>query len=252
MFFSSKRLLSHRKGGLTIVSGCDRLRFKSFVNHKIFADINSVNYAWSFMLRRDGVNPYFGKIDTVRAALGADEWVFWLDDDAYFTDFSWRLLPYVDRYKRHDLIICRSPVNAGAWTFISSGQFFLKSTRRSLEFLDAVRSVDLEQVKKWWSQEKYGMYTNGDQDAIVYVLATDARFKEGDFFVRLDYSEFNSREFHYKNFPHECRLLHLASATKTKLELLNEFMARFSLNEFLVPNELLDGVDTKGYQKIVL
>ncbi len=96
------------------------------------------------------------------------------------------------------------------------------------------------------------MYTNGDQDAIVYVLTTDRRFEEGDFFIRLDHSEFNSREFHYKNSPHDYRLLHLASATKTKTELLSEFMARFNMNEFLVPEELLVGIDTRDYQRVVL
>ncbi|VVQ28136.1 hypothetical protein PS943_00725 [Pseudomonas fluorescens] len=84
----SKRLLSPRRSGITIVSGCDRIRFKSFVNHKLFADVNGANYVWSFMLRREGMNPYLRKIEIIQAALGADEWVFWLDDDAYFTDFS--------------------------------------------------------------------------------------------------------------------------------------------------------------------
>ncbi|BEG76745.1 hypothetical protein HBIAX_03824 [Achromobacter xylosoxidans] len=249
MFFS-KRLLSARKSGLTIVSGCDRLRLKSFVNHKFFADLNDVNYVWSFMLRRDGLNPYLRKIDAVQSALGADEWLFWLDDDAYFTDFSWRLLPYVSPYSKYDLVICKSPINNGAWTYVSSGQFFLKSTRRSAAFLDAMRNTDLEQVKTWWSQEKYGMFTSGDQDVMVYVLATDPRFREGEFFVRLDYSEFNSREFHYKESADEHRLLHLASAIKTKEQLLEGFRERFDLNEFLIPEALLGGIDLEAYKKL--
>jgi hypothetical protein len=123
------------------LSACDRIRFKSFVNHKLFADVNGANYVCSFMLRREGMNPYLRKIEIIQAALGADEWVFWLDDDAYFTDFSWRLIPYIERFAKFDFVICKSPVNQGAWTFVSSGQFFLKSTRRSAQFLDAVRNV---------------------------------------------------------------------------------------------------------------
>jgi hypothetical protein len=246
----SKRMLSPRRSGLTIVSGCDRLRFKSFVNHKLFADVNGSNYIWSFILGRHGESPYLKKIDVVQSALGADEWVFWLDDDAYFTDFSWRLIPYVEKFSRFDLIICKSPINDGFWTFISSGQFFIKSTKRSALFLSAVRSVNLDKVRAWWNPEKYGMFTNGDQDAMVYVLATDRKFAEGDFFIRLDYSEFNSREFHYKDSPAEHRLLHLASATKSKEELLCGFRDKFKMNEFLVPDDLLKNIDISGYERL--
>jgi hypothetical protein len=251
MIFSTNKL-APRSSGLTIVSGCDRLRFKSFVNHKLFADENKANYVWSFMIRREGANPYLRKIDAIQASLGADEWLFWLDDDAYFTDFSWRLLPYANRFSGVDLVICKSPINEGAWTFISSGQFFLRATRRSTQFLDAVASTDLEQVKAWWDQKRFGMYTGGDQDAMVYVLVTDSRFKEGKFFVRLDYSEFNCREFHYKKSASEHRILHLASGTKSKQQLLAEFQARFDVNEFLVPDQYLNAVDLGGYMSLNL
>ncbi|TRM52414.1 hypothetical protein YH64_014225 [Achromobacter sp. LC458] len=108
---------------------------------------------------------------------------------------------YIQRYSEYDMVICKSPVNEGGWTFISSGQFFLKSSKRAAAFLKAVRGTDLDAVKQWWNPEKFGMFTSGDQDAMVYVLATDRRFKEGNFFVRLPFEEFNAREFHYQRLP---------------------------------------------------
>lgn len=250
MIFS--KLVSPRKSGICIVSGCDRLRFKSFVNHRLFADLNQVNYVWSFMLRREGANPYLRKIEAIESAVGSDEWLFWLDDDAFFTDMTWRLKPYIAGYSTYDMVICKSPVNEGGWTFISSGQFFLKSSKRAAAFLKAVRAIDLEDVKKWWDTEKYGMFTNGDQDAMVYVLATDKRFKEGDFFVRLPFEEFNARDFHYKNSASDFRLLHLASGKKTKDELLQSFRDRFGMNEFLIPDEFMHEVDLGGYEGLKL
>lgn len=235
---------------LKIISGCDNLRFKSFVNHQIFAQTRGAEYSWKFNVIANGENPYVRKIDLIEREIGSSDWLFWIDDDAYFTDFSWDIMSYIEKFSGVDLVICKSPVNEGRWTFISSGQFFLKSTRRALDFLKAVKSTQLTLVREWWNEERYGLYTGGDQDLMVYVLSTDDRFKEGKFFIRMDYPEFNSREFHYMKFPDQHRLLHLASNVTPKVKLLENFRQRFSLNEFLVPDAILDKFQVENYRKM--
>lgn len=242
---------SSKKKDICIVSGCDRIRFNSFVNHRLFANENQASYVWSFMTKKVGANPYLQKIGAVRESLTRYGTVFWIDDDAYFTDFGWRLDEELVTHPKADLIICKSPVNEGRWTWISSGQFFLRNSKRSLEFLDAVLATDPDRVKAWWDQEKFGLYTSGDQDLMVYVLATDRRFREGDFFVRLDYTAFNLREFHYSSNLDEHKLVHFASNVLSKEELLTRFIDRLGVNEFLVPGEITSQYDLSGYSSLL-
>ncbi len=226
------------------------MRFNSFVNHRLFAEQNGVAYSWSFMMKKRGTNPYLQKIAAIKEALPRFGAVFWIDDDAYFTDFEWQLYSELVERPKVDLIICKSPINEGRWTWISSGQFFLRSTKKARQFLDAVLATDPDRVRDWWNVEKFGLYTSGDQDSMVYVLATDPRFQEGEFFTRLDYSTFNLREFHYKARLDEHRLVHFASNIISKDQLLKQFIQRLGLNQYLVPDEILARYDLSGYADI--
>ncbi|MFT8674616.1 MAG: putative nucleotide-diphospho-sugar transferase [Acetobacter sp.] len=202
------------------------------------------------MVKRLGSNPYLQKINAIQNILSRYKAIFWLDDDAYFTDFNWRLSQELAKYPKVDLVICKSPLNEGRWTWISSGQFFLRNTERANQFLKAVLEVPPDLVRDWWNEEKFGLYTNGDQDSMVYVLATDKRFREGKFFVRLDYSAFNSREFHYKSHLNEHHLLHLASNIISKKQLLKQFIQRIGVNQYLVPDEILARYDLSSYAEM--
>lgn len=224
---------------MKIVSGCDHLRFYSFLNHQIFSEKQGCAYEWKYAPPVSGQNPYMKKLSIVESELGSAEWLFWLDDDAFFTDFTWDICSYIDQFNSYDLVICKSPVNEGRWTHISSGQFFLRSSPRSFDFLKQTQKVSLGAVKEWWSDKKYGLFTGGDQDAMVYVLNTNTNFSEGNFYTRLDYSEFNSREFHYTSSASEGRILHLASNELSKSELLERYCRRFAVNNYCVPNEYL-------------
>jgi hypothetical protein len=163
---------------IMIVSGCDRFRLSSFVNHKIFADLNGASYFWSLSVpKRGGRDGRFHKPYAVLRSLGASKWVLWQDDDAYFTDFEWKLSPYLEQFTE-DMIICNGPPNEiGSWAYINNGVFFLRSTPRSATFLKTILETDLSVVNKWWDNEAYGFNANDDQAAFTYVLATDKRFK---------------------------------------------------------------------------
>ena len=170
--------------------------------------------------------------------------VFWLDDDAYFTDFTWRLRPYFAAHPR-PLVICKSPVNEGAWTWISSGQFLLRRCDAAFEILDRALAIDPSRVRAWWDETTYGLYTNGDQDALVYVLATEARLRNAC--ERMDYTAFNARPFHYRLELGEHRLVHFSSRAVEKRVSMTEFAARMNANSFLVPDDLLGAVRVERY-----
>ena len=55
---------------------------------------------------------------------------------------------------------------------MSAGQFFLKNNRRAQDFLDEVLATPVETARAWWDASRYGIFTGGDQDVIVYTLVT--------------------------------------------------------------------------------
>src|SRR3989442_772987 len=62
---------------LCIISGCDRIRFPSYINHRIFAETRGVAYRWSLFETKAGESSFFHKLQMARDTLREFEWVFW-------------------------------------------------------------------------------------------------------------------------------------------------------------------------------
>jgi hypothetical protein len=226
-------------GSLCIISGCDSIRFPSHINHRIFAETRGVAYRWSLFETKSDESPFFHKLRTARDALGEFEWVFWLDDDAFFTDFGWDIEAYAAR-QQSDLVICRGTMNAGVWTYLNSGAFFLRRSARSVAFLDAALNADLSAIREWWDPSIGGKFTAGDQDILTYLLLADPRFA-ADFCLRREFPEFNSRDYHYRERPDERRVLHLIPGKRNRIgkrATLERFAGRMGLPLHLVPPDI--------------
>ena len=71
---------------LMIVSGSSRVRTAAPLNHALYAGSIGVPYFFDVAPTRvDRI--YFHKLEVIRAYLPLAEWLFWIDDDAFFTDF---------------------------------------------------------------------------------------------------------------------------------------------------------------------
>ena len=224
---------------LLIVSGSSRVRTAAHLNHRIYADHIGIPYF--FDLAPTTVKRiYLHKLDVVRRFLPLAEWVFWIDDDAFFTDFSIDLRSFLSDVGERELVFAQSPVNPlGGWTWMSSGQFFIRGSDSMLAFLDAVATTDLRAVKAWWRPDELGLFTNGDQDAFVYqLLGPDERWRES--YVRLPWESFNARPYHYASRLDEHFLCHFAvPGGRPKAEVVAEFAARLGTSPALCPPELL-------------
>ena len=156
-----------------IVSGSSEVRLRSFVNHKTYAAIHGHDYRFETGPFRDMQSNYFLKIHALEHVLPRYDWLLWMDDDAYFTDFATSALDTILAGDRGDafLFACRSPVNArGQWTFLNSGVLLLRSCPLAHDFLARTRSTSLASVRRAWREDRYGMFTNGDQDVIIHLL----------------------------------------------------------------------------------
>jgi hypothetical protein len=189
-------------------------RFESPINHKAYADTHGHYYIYNFTPERHRQRKFFFKIQTILRYIDLFDWIFWIDDDAYFTNFSIPLTNFLNLVGDEHMLICSSPSTKKLFTKFSSGQFFLKSSLQAKDFLNAVMAVDMETVRAFWRDE-LGYYADGDQEAMVYLSETDPRFSSA-FIKIVDHYKFNNRDFEYKNGLNEHFLVHFTGTQKQR------------------------------------
>jgi hypothetical protein len=226
---------------LMIVSGSSRVRTAAPLNHALYAARHDIPYFFDAGPSKvDRI--YFHKLHVIRRYLPLAEWLFWIDDDAFFTDFDVDLRQFLADVGNRELVFCKSPVNPrGGWTWMSSGQFFIRNTKEMAALLDAVLDADLATVKAWWDPETFGLFTNGDQDAFVFALqGPDLRWRER--FVQRPADAFNNRPYHYEQRLDEHFICHFAlpGAHRAKADMIGEFAERLGTNQALCPPELFE------------
>lgn len=212
-----------------LISYCDKIRTLAHINHELYA--REQGYTYIFDIAPTEHWRFMAKIEKIRKLLPLFDWVFWIDDDAFVMDRTVRVETFVDHAPDAHLIFCESPVRDGVWTWISSGNFLIRNTPEALAFLDAVLATPLAEVEAWWDTDRFGKYTRGDQDAMVYQLHSDPRFTADGFAVRLPYTAFNTRPEHFVDGPREHFLVHFTGGDKRQLAI--EFGQRFDLPESL-------------------
>ena len=228
-----RRPMSPSAPDFLVLSGSSRVRTAASLNHAIYAARHGLRYVYD-------ATPvpvrliYLHKIHAIRRHLPQTDWLFWLDDDAFFTDLGRGLRTFLPADPAVEMAFCASPVNPdGGWTWMSAGQLFVRNTPAMLALLDTVIATDIHAVRAWWDPEKLGQFTRGDQDAIVYQLQRDD--SHGRARERRAWQAFNSRPYHYESRLDEHFLCHFAvPGGKTKQELIAEFAARFGTTMALV------------------
>jgi hypothetical protein len=117
--------------------------------------------------------------------------------------------------KDNFLSICRSPDYKNIHTFISSGQFMIRCSDLGRKFIDEIGRADLKKIKEWWN-DSLGYFTNGDQDAMVFLLKEKPEFKYS--FKRYNYKKFNSRIHEITNGGDlkDVFILHITGTKKKK------------------------------------
>lgn len=222
---------------ILILSGTDRVRFTTMLNQKAYADKHSYRYRFDISPYANRQNAYFHKLDAIQEALQDTDWLFWIDDDAAFTQMNRRFEDQVPELNDPSLcaVFCASPINPmGGWTTISSGNFFIRNTDAGRQLIRAAKETELSQVQEWWDTETLGMYTSGDQDALLFQIKTNPLFAEK---VKiLEYERFNTRPYHFTHVD-DFFLVHFNSPGISKEELARQFAQQFKLNPFLLTEE---------------
>lgn len=202
--------------------------FNSIMNHRAYADVHGycyINCAWP--TKED--NPYFNKLRFIQEYYLSFDYIFWIDDDAFFWNFSRKIEDFIPKEGKF-FSACRSPSFKKLFTYLSSGQFFIKCNEEGREFIDAVLETKQDEVKKSWTKD-LGFFTNGDQDCIVYQLKNYYKDK----YELYDYKLFNSRVENLQGLdPHDVFLLHFTGPKPKKYSDYLWVQDKFKLNNSLV------------------
>lgn len=161
--------------------------FDSPINHIAYCKQHGYTYIhchWP----SGAINPYMNKMRYVQAYYNHFDYIFWIDDDAFFMDIEKPLDDFIPQ-DADFLSICSSPDYKDIHTYISSGQFMLRCNDTGRDFIDEIEKTDLNMVKAWWKEE-LGYFSNGDQDAMVYQILTNPKYSG---IHRHHFSKFNSR-----------------------------------------------------------
>ncbi|PFG20140.1 hypothetical protein [Serinibacter salmoneus] len=245
---------------ITIVSGHSNPATPAPLNHRAYAQRHGYAYVFD-------ATPY--PLETVwdqklLAILQVmkdpeTEWIFWIDDDAIFTqldvpltqlrgkdvDAPWgpaadtdrRDIPLLERPESFH--VCRSPVNPfGEWSAINAGLMIIRNTATMRDFIATILHTPMESVAAWWDPEVNGnLYADdGDQERMQYLIATRGLAEQ----VGLhDPLAFNSRTYHLAERLDELFVCHLANY-RDKVQGYRELRERFGLSEYLLPPDELD------------
>ncbi|RGE23167.1 hypothetical protein [Leucobacter sp. wl10] len=217
-----------------IVSYCDHLRTYAHVNHEAYARRHG--YTYIFDIAPVQTFKHNTKLEKIQKLLPLFDWLFWIDDDAFFTRPEMPLTEFLDVSRKTDFVFCESPVNDGKKTWLSSGNFFVRNTQLARQLLDDVaKDYRDERIRDWWDENDYGYYTHGDQDAFVFHFNTQPRYQRRDFVRRLSYEAFNTRPFHFEDSLDEHFLVHFTGDHKGRQAA--EFAQRFDVSEALIPHQ---------------
>jgi hypothetical protein len=209
---------------MNIISGSFPKRFKSDINHKTYAKYH--NYKYVFDDNKYNIQSvYDHKLMSILSLPIDNKWWMWIDDDAFFMQLDKTI--DMDDHKRVLFVFPKSPINPnGDWTFISSGNFFFKNNKTVHDFFTRCIHTDLDVVKEWWGDE-LGMFTNGDQDKIVYELFQTGLINATNI---VSWEPFNARPYHFKN-SEDYFLVHFATPGITKEDSILDFQKRFNFKD---------------------
>lgn len=221
---------------IAIISGrYPKSKFDSYINHKIYADTFNYSYIHCNWPTKKN-NRYLNKIQYILQYIDAYDYIVWLDDDAFFFDFTKDIMQYAPQ-GNHFISICKSPDFKTLKTFFNSGDFIVKSNSLSKKFFTDVSNGNLNLVKRWWTDE-LGFFSNGDQDIMIYLLKTNAEYKDG--YCLYNYKAFNSRyENLFKEDTHKPLILHFTGKPEVKMANYKKVQNKYNLHSSLVPKEFL-------------
>ncbi|MGY5318322.1 hypothetical protein ACXA45_03690 [Neomicrococcus lactis] len=206
----------------------------------MYSRIHELDYRLECGIDEGIDNKFFYKTSIIKRILPKYDWIMWIDDDAFFTDFekdNVRALIKDADSAGDFVVIAEGPLEPnGFWSTINTGVFGIRNDSRSFELLDQMNSQSLSLAREWWDESKFGVFTGGDQDIFTWWFATNGNF---DGVQIVTHRELNSRGHYYKDGLEDAFVMHFCGYPD-KVWGVAKFAKKWGIGQELVPEELLD------------
>jgi len=219
---------------LLVLASHTRPRSTAPINHQVYCEGHGLRYRFD-VTPYSLVTKFDQKLLSILGNLDGTDWLFWMDDDAFFMDHQIDLKQLIPDDPAADFVFCNSPVNPkGQWTVLNTGLFFVRNRPSARALLEDVLATDPETVRAWWDPTEHGHFTHGDQDRVVYQVLT--RGLLGNRVHIVDFTAFNARSYHFTERRDQHFVLHLCGEDKRAV--VADFRRRFGLDPHLLPPDL--------------
>ncbi|XP_010943187.1 galactomannan galactosyltransferase 1 [Elaeis guineensis] len=164
----------------------DHLLLRFYKNKADYCRIHGFDLFYNMALLHPSMPGCWAKLPLVRAAMVAHpeaEWIWWIDEDAAFTDIEFR--PPFDRYSAYNLVIPGYPsmvYEQRNWIGLNAGVFLIRNSQWGLDFLDSWARLGPQtpNYRKWTKillSEISGKDSgdSDDQSALVHLLVKDTK-----------------------------------------------------------------------------
>ena len=218
---------------VALVTGCDRIRYASYVGHQLYARRHGLACHLE-LTPFEGQGGYWHKGAALHAHLADHDWVVWLDDDAFITDLD---SEFIRREVQHAhaagkwLVIAPSVDDElnGAWAAYNTGVMALRNCAESRELLALLSDPPLGAIEHWWDRSKFGVFTEGDQDVVVWFIEAHGR-ADGVHWV--DPLRWNARPWIYTKSLTDAPVCHVPGHPDKTLS-IRQFAQRLGTDETL-------------------
>ena len=219
---------------IAIVSGCDRIRYASYVGQQLYARRHGLGYHLE-LAPFEGAAGYWHKVAALRSHLADHDWVVWFDDDAFITDLGSTFVhdAIAEAESRDAWLVIAPSVDDelnGAWAAYNTGVFALRNTPDAHALLAAMTDAPMDEVEEWWDTERLGMFTHGDQDALVWFVESNGH---GPSVHWVDPLGWNARPWHYRGSLEDAPVCHFPGHPDKTLAIA-AFARRMRTDETLV------------------
>ena len=216
------------------------------VNHQAYCNVRNYKYIFDRKQRKTIKSKFDHKLHAILDLDVDDQWWFWIDDDAFFTNFE-KKLEDINTYSNKIMVFAEGPVNLNEeFTYLSSGNFFFKNSTILKEFFQTVLDTDINKVKNWWDYDKLGVFTNGDQDRIIYQLFHNRPIFEKTKVV--SYDVFNTRPYHFTT-PTDHLLCHFSGGEKPVA--IKSFQEKFNFSSPTLIDKKYEVIEKNTIKKIL-
>ena len=225
---------------ICLTSGGDEIRLRSYVNHAIYAREHGMDFRLETGIDPEIRSKFDYKVSILRRLLPMYDWLVWLDDDAFVTDFAATNIQDLIADAERDgisLVIAEGPLEPnGFWSRINTGVMLIRNDEVGRAIVEETATADLTEVRAWWDDNRDGLFTNGDQDQMWWVIRTRGH----EHSVRIvGHRELNSRGHYYETSLADSFVMHFTGYPDKELGIAR-FAERWGVGQELVPETLLD------------